>query len=124
MIIIRVSLSIDKYFVAASFRGRRPIKPEPDCLDILSKASGIGKSGVTADHDVAAPPAAIHDADRGRISIAWLYGRPPSERIKCSSKRRPLFSNTIIVIPAKAGTHFSTSTAADGWVPAFAGMTT
>jgi hypothetical protein len=28
-----------------------------------------------------------------------------------------------IVIPAKAGTHFSGGSAADEWVPAFAGMT-
>jgi hypothetical protein len=28
-----------------------------------------------------------------------------------------------LVIPAKAGTHFSASAAADRWVPAFAGMT-
>jgi hypothetical protein len=27
------------------------------------------------------------------------------------------------VIPAKAGTHFSTNSQADEWVPAFAGMT-
>jgi hypothetical protein len=29
----------------------------------------------------------------------------------------------MIVIPTKVGTHFSTSTTTDGWVPAFAGMT-
>ena len=28
-----------------------------------------------------------------------------------------------VVIPAKAGIHFSTVSAADRWVPAFAGMT-
>jgi hypothetical protein len=28
-----------------------------------------------------------------------------------------------IVIPAKTGTHFSTNSQADEWVPAFAGMT-
>src|SRR5437763_8875203 len=28
------------------------------------------------------------------------------------------------VVPAKAGTHLSTSRTSDGWIPAFAGMTT
>jgi hypothetical protein len=33
------------------------------------------------------------------------------------------FSSTNLVVPAEAGTHFSTNSQADEWIPAFAGMT-
>src|SRR5437763_559953 len=64
-------------------------------------------------------PAARARPRRGQPRLAAVSGYPAT-----AAAARPLdFPGSLPVVPAKAGTHLSEAREAEGWIPAFAGMT-